>query len=165
MNIFYLHFNTKKCARYHVDRHVVKMILETCQILCSAIWMCGGEAHCKLTHKNHPSCIWARQSKHNWFWLKKLGKALCQEYTHRYGKVHKLESVIRELKVPDLPEIEFTQPTQAMPDIYKCEDSVTAYRKYYIEGKKHLHMWKNRHAWKNRKIPKFILEAIPEYSN
>ena len=160
MNIFYLHHNPRRCAKYHVDRHVVKMILETCQLLCTAIWLSGGTAHCKPTHQNHPSAIWCRKSKANWLWLQELGIALCEEYTFRYGKVHKLDSVIRKLKVPlNLPEDEFTQPTPAMADEYKEGDSITSYRNYYILGKCHLHFWTNRHAWKNRNIPRFVRDA------
>lgn len=159
MNIFYLHHNTKICARWHVDRHVVKMILETCQLLCTAIWLSGGEAHCKATHKNHPSAIWTRANKANWRWLRKLGKELCKEYTFRYGKEHKLEKIIRNLKTPDLPDGEFFQPPQAMPEEYKDSDSITAYRAYYCVGKVHLHFWAKRHAWKGREIPEFVAES------
>lgn len=164
MNIFFLHLLPRICALYHVDRHVVKMILETCQLLCTAIWVTGGEAPLKKTHENHPSAKWARESRKNWKWLRQLGLALCTEYTYRYGKIHKLESTIRDLKCPDLPRIDFTCPPLAMPDEYKDKNQITAYRNYYITGKKHLHLWKNRHAWKNRDIPPFILETYPHYA-
>ena len=150
---------------WHVDRHVVKMILELCQLLCTAIWLSGGEAYCKPTHQNHPSAIWTRANKSNWLWLQTLALALCEEYTFRYGKQHKLETIIRELQVPDLPDEDFYDPPQAMPVEYKHEDAITAYRNYYILGKSHLHFWKNRHAWKNQNIPKFITDAIPNYTN
>lgn len=163
MNIFFLHYNPKKCAKYHVDRHVVKMILETCQLLCTAIWVCGGEAPLKKTHENHPSAIWARESKENWNWLRSLGIALCKEYTYRYDKKHKLEDTLYELSCPELPEKKFTEPRQAMPDKYKDESSITAYRNYYLYAKKHLHQFKTRHAWKKRRIPKFVLKKYPEY--
>lgn len=159
MNIFYLHHDPKICARWYVDRHVVKMILETCQLLCTAIWLSGGIAYCKPTHTNHPSAIWTRANKSNWKWLRQLGLALCEEYTFRYGKTHKLEKIIRELTVPNIPKGDFVQPPQAMPDEYKHEDSIIAYRNYYVLGKAHLHFWKSRHAWKKRDIPPFIQEA------
>jgi hypothetical protein len=165
MNIFYLHYNVKKCAIYHLDRHVVKMILETCQLLCTAIWLAGGEAYCKPTHKNHPSAIWCRANKSNWIWLKNLGIALCEEYTYRYGKKHRLEDIIRNLEVPSIPDGDFYEPTQAMPEEYKDPSSLIAYRNYYILGKKHLHFWKTRHAWKKRAIPNFILFSCPWYEN
>lgn len=36
MNIFYLSHDVNECAMWHVDKHVVKMILETCQLLSTA---------------------------------------------------------------------------------------------------------------------------------
>ena len=69
MNIFILDYDVKKCAEYHVDKHVVKMILETAQLLCGAHWTTGGEAPYKLSHKNHPSAIWTRQDLNNYMWL------------------------------------------------------------------------------------------------
>ena len=167
MNIFFLHYNPTICAKYHVDRHVVKMILETCQLLCTAIQLTkeinDPEPPYKKTHENHPSSIWSRKSKKNWSWLKELGIALCKEYTYRYNKIHKCENIIKNLNCPNLSDDEFTEPSQAMPDEYKDKSSIIAYRLYYACGKKHLHHHKNRHAWKNRKIPKFISVIYPEY--
>ena len=167
MNIFYLHHDPKRCARYHVNRHCNKMIIETCQLLCSAIFLVSGiQPPYKLTHPNHPSAIWTRKSKENWKWLHSLGLALCEEYTYRYGKIHATEAVLKDLKCPDeLSDEPFTQPTQAMPDQYKDEDSIIAYRKYYCfdPKKKSLHTQKNGHAWKNRKVPYFINKVYPEY--
>lgn len=160
MNIFFLHLNTRKCARYHVDRHVVKMIIELAQLLCTAIWVNGGNAPYKKTHVNHPSAKWVRESKSNWRWTHELAIELCKEYTFRYEKIHKTQSIIESITCPDLPELPFTQPPQAMPDEYKHENSLIAYRAYYAFGKKHLHAWKTRHAWKNRKIPKFIRNVM-----
>ena len=153
MNIFYLHHNTRKCAKYHVDRHVVKMILETCQLLCTAIWLSGGTAKYRKTHENHPCAIWTRSNTGNWLWLHSLGLELCSEYTFRYGKVHKTEAILRELSVPsNIPKGEFQPPPQAMPDEFKNVSCRKAYRDYYAKGKAHLHFWKNR------KIPNFILK-------
>jgi len=68
--------------------------------------------------------------------------------------------VIESLECPDLPDQEFEYPPQAMPDEYKREDSIEAYREYYAVGKAHLHHWKTRHAWKGRRIPSFIRKRI-----
>ncbi|RYF51626.1 MAG: hypothetical protein EOO38_02760 [Cytophagaceae bacterium] len=38
MNIFYLSDNLEECAEFHIDRHVTKMILESAQLLCMALW-------------------------------------------------------------------------------------------------------------------------------
>ena len=43
MNIFYLSTNTDECARYHCDKHVVKMILETAQMLSTAHRVLDGD--------------------------------------------------------------------------------------------------------------------------
>jgi len=160
---------------YHLDRHVNKMALESLQLLCSAIWVCGEEAPYKLTHKNHPCAIWARESRQNWRWLKKLAICLCEEYTFRYKKIHAVEKIVKDLKVPKaLPKKPFSPPPQAMPDCYKVipkegqdgiEASIQAYRNYYILGKAHLHLFKKRHAWKDREVPEFILSLFPEYEN
>ena len=151
MNIFFLHYIAETCAQYHADRHVVKMILETAQLLCTAVWLTGGEAPYKATHKNHPCAIWARESRKNWRWLRSLGLELCKEYTYRYGKIHKTQAILENLKCPKLPKTPFTYPPQAMPDEFKDADTVVAYKKYYLYGKAHLH------AWKKREIPDWIL--------
>ena len=140
MNIFYLDKNPKLCAQYHVDRHVVKMILETAQLLSTAHWLTGGEGPYRATHKNHPSAIWARSNKSNYNWLCKLGLELCEEYTYRYGKVHlSIQKCLKALEVApiNMPTKLFEQPPQCMPDEYKDKCSVKAYWNYYI-GEKHV---------------------------
>jgi len=148
MNIFYLDNNPKTCAEMHVDKHVVKMILETAQLLSTAHRVLDGHEYVddssgrrikrwkltnsfagddllyKATHINHPSAVWARESKANYQWLAYLLVELCKEYTHRYGKVHKCEEIglVKWLVncIPEnIPNKPFTQPTPAMPDQYK----------------------------------------------
>ena len=152
MNIFYLDQNPQTCSRYHVDKHVVKMILETAQLLSTAHWLSGGEGPYRATHKNHPSAIWARSNKSNYLWLCELGIELCKEYTYRYGKIHKTQQHLEWLStnIPNIPNGKFTQPTLAMPDQYKSDNHIDSYRLYYIKDKSHLH------SWKNRKTPEFI---------
>lgn len=143
--------NPNTCAKMHADKHVVKMILETCQMLC-AVWHVLDPEHIvytpryKLTHKNHPCTIWTRESLDNYFWLCQLGLELCVEYTFRYGKQHACEPILEELSliIPDLPQKGFTIPAQAMPDIYKDDCAVTAYRHYYFFEKQHIHSWTSR---------------------
>ena len=92
MNIFFLSLDPAEAARLHCDKHVVKMILESCQLLYCAHWMCGtimpSNAY-KKTHPNHPCAKWVRESQANYRWLCRLGLELCGEYTFRYGKHHK----------------------------------------------------------------------------
>ena len=146
MNIFYLHHDPKLCAQYHVDKHVVKMILETAQLLSTTHWLSDSEGPYRITHKNHPSAIWTRSNKSNYTWLCQLGIELCKEYTYRYGKTHKTQKHLEwmSLNIPNLPDGEFTPPSLAMPDVFKCNDNIESYRQYYRLGKKHLHNWKMR---------------------
>lgn len=147
MNIFVLDNNIKKCAQFHNNSHVVKMIIEYNQLLCSAHWLTGKEAPYKLTHKNHPCSIWVRECLENYVWLSDLCFELCKEYTHRYGKRHKSQDVIEWCLVnkPNINEIgNITQFVLAMPDEYKIGDAVNSYRKYYIKEKQSIALWKNR---------------------
>ena len=146
MNIFALNSDPILAAQNHVDRHVVKMPLEASQILCTVVRGLGGEARYKPTHKNHPCTRWAGESSGNYEWLVQLGLALCNEYTHRYGKRHACEAVIREVSAP-LPALRIAPRgafALAMPEEYKQVDSVAAYQAYYRAEKAHLHSWKNR---------------------
>ncbi len=95
MNIFVLDQDPKVCAKYHNNKHVVKMILETAQLLCGVHHMVESkiEIPYKLSHKNHPCSIWARECIENYVWLCDLGMELCFEYTYRYGKKHKSQAV------------------------------------------------------------------------
>ena len=142
MNIFILDTDPSKAARLHLDKHIVKMPLETAQMLSTVN---GGYPY-KATHKNHPCTIWARQNKANYKWLVNLGLELCKEYTYRYGKVHKCQAVIEQLQSPpdSVPDGDMTAFAQAMPDECKNEDAVLAYREYYRKHKKHIASWKNR---------------------
>ena len=149
MNIFILDYNTKKCAQYHCDKHVVKMILETAQLLCGVHHVTDqvtDQVQYKLSHKNHPCAIWARESLSNYLYLCDLGLELCKEYTYRYGKRHKSQQVIEWCMInkPQIPDIDFTSPPKAMPDEYKVIDVVESYRNYYMGAKKNFAVWKNR---------------------
>lgn len=148
MNIFLLDWDVQKCAKYHCDKHVVKMILETAQLLCSAHHVTDSklEIPYKLAHKNHPCSIWVRESLSNYFYLCELGLELCKEYTYRYGKRHKSQDVI-EWCVTNLVKIcdkGITEPPKAMPDEYKTKDVIQSYRNYYIGAKKEFAYWKKR---------------------
>jgi len=120
------------------------MILETAQLLYSVHWILQTanlpDNAYKLSHKNHPCAIWARESLSNYLWLASLGWWLCKEYQYRYGeqKVHKTEShIVWLLNNPpaSIPNLGLTQFAQAMPNEYKHEDVTKAYQTYYIESK------------------------------
>ena len=144
MNIFYLHRDPYKAAEVQYNKHVVKMILESAQMLCTAHHCYGDKDQIKnvpykQAHLNHPSTVWTRRSKSTYMWLYNHMMALGDEYTKRYGKTHL--SIIKCKDFLAKPPVhiqgdEFVQPPQAMPDEYKDECSIKAYWNYYI-GEKH----------------------------
>ena len=144
MNIFVLHRNPVTAAQMQCDKHVVKMILESAQMLCTVVRVLGIEAPYKATHKNHPCTIWARSSQQNWDWLVEHALALCAEYTKRYGKIHKSQKHIEWCKslAIRLPSFGLTPFAQAMPEQYKNPCVVKAYRAYYHGEKSHFATWK-----------------------
>lgn len=181
MNIFYIDESTTTCARYHNDKHVVKMILEYAQLLSTAHRVLDGKQYIddstgrrmkrwrledpsmesilyKATHINHPSAIWARESKENYDWLHTLWHDLMSEYTYRYGKIHacdKLKSALARTPKNISRQVGFTQPTPAMPDEYKViGDSLQSYRNYYIGAKQKMA------KWKKRSIPEWFEVAV-----
>jgi len=171
MNIFYLDKDPKVCAQYHLDKHVVKMIVEYAQLMSTAHRVLDGKEYFDLSkngrrvkryklpdvyldrviykacHINHPSAVWTRASNQNYKWLFKLWNELCKEYTYRYKKQHAtfMKLAVDLVKTPaNIPIGEFTQPTPAMPDYCKHEDSLIAYRKYYINEKMYMAKYTGR---------------------
>lgn len=167
MNIFFLSKNPKKCARMHCDKHVVKMILETCQMLWTAFHLTGkgdwkstvpGSIKIyKPTHKNHPTAIWIRSSPNNFKWAVSLASELCLEYHRRYGKIHACSMMVIWFKynTPTCDETiqiknqcktnypkSCTPPPLAMPQEYHRKDLVKSYRAYYAGEKSSIAKWK-----------------------
>ena len=154
MNIFVLHDDPILAANDQVDKHVVKMALETAQILSTChrvLESPNKEEVYKTTHVNHPCCVWARESKENYNWLYEHFIGLLEEYTYRYEKIHgctKLVDILRNNPV----EVSKgrTRFALAMPDDYKVEDCVQSYRNYYNNDKRDIF------SWKKRGVPKWI---------
>jgi hypothetical protein len=150
MNIFYLDEDVNECAKMHVDKHCVKMILEYAQLMSTAHRVLDGEPSCdslyKATHVNHPSAVWVRQSDANYVWLYNLWLALMAEYTYRYGRHHACERLIDVLFYPpaNIQSSSFAEPPCCMPDIYNNGSAVDSYRQYYLMEKSHIFAWKNR---------------------
>ena len=159
MNVFYLHPLPKVAASMHCDKHVGKMLVETCQLLATAhhVYGNGHAVTYKPTHQNHPSAIWCRQSRLHYSYLVDLALGLGQEFYKRYGKHHKSHGVLVDqlLQPPtamySLPLI-WRTPLLAMPDEFKCDDALTAYRNYYAskidkmpmvwyKGERHPPLW------------------------
>jgi len=146
MNIFVLHDEPNVAAQMACDKHVVKMILETAQMLCTVALSHGVGAPYSQTHAKHPCTLWAGESQGNWEWLIEYGFALCAEYTKRYKRVHKSQAAIEHCSKLDLnfARIERTPFAQAMPNQYKDECAVTAYRAYYHGEKAYFATWKTQ---------------------
>jgi len=182
MNIFYLNKNPEECAKMHCDKHVVKMILESAQMLCTThrhldqfyvedndnftftkvgIMKDDSDAVYKTAYLNHPSTIWVRQSDEHYNYLYRLFVALCDEYTYRYGKVHLTDKKLRKL-LSNLPERisknGFKEPPQCMPDEYKNENTIQAYQNYYMGAKKSFMFYTKREVpnwlseWKEMEV-------------
>ena len=178
MNIFFLDESPAKCAELHCDKHVVKMILETAQLLSTAHrildgtevvgksasgrnqkqWQLPDEREnvlYKATHINHPSAVWVRKNTATYIWTWSLFKALCDEYTYRYGKVHKCASMITAFESfpNNLPFGNFVQPPPCMGGYEYCiveGDSVESYRRYYRAAKSKMS------KWTDRPVPEFM---------
>lgn len=148
MNIFFLDENPERCAEYHCDKHVSKLLLESCQLLCNVFWSFDIEAPYRKTHYNHPCAIWTRASYENFIWLYKLAFYLSQEYTLRYGKSHKCEEILAWICknfsssfISKFPEKSFTSPALIIPANYKTSNTVEAYRNFYIHEKSRFARW------------------------
>lgn len=150
MNIFFLSGDPQESAKWMVDRHVVKMPLESAQMLCTAHRILDNPDNpilYKITHKNHPCAVWSRTTSANYIWLYNHFIALCKEYQYRYDKIHLCYTKLHKiLKTPpkNISAGPLTPPAQAMPEEFKNSCSITAYRNYYKYGKSHLFRWTKR---------------------
>lgn len=130
MNIFVLDSDPDTAALYHCDKHVLKMILETGQLLCTAHWVLWAkqlgkersdfrlvrdlqqfllesvpkdrQPPWKLTHINHPCSVWVRETVSNYHWTLRLMGSLLQQYKRRYKKRHK-STTVYEWLVENVP--------------------------------------------------------------
>ena len=178
MNIFVLDENPKKAAKEHCDKHVVKMIVESAQMLSTAHRILDGtpvkkpsksgktmQWHYELTderedklykavHAKHPCTIWTMQTAANYRWHYDHFTALCDEYTYRYGKVHKTDKDLRAFLVA-LPrnisdDETLTKFPLAMKSNPECmfDDPVKSYRAFYKTKQERFNM-----VWSKRETP------------
>jgi hypothetical protein len=146
VNIFYLDDCPHKAARYQCDKHVVKMTLESAQMLCGA----HHDSPYKITHKNHPCSVWVREGKDNYIWLLEHFEGLCTEYTHRYERIHLCESKLLTFlqQVPaHLPE-GGTPFRPAIGEYNYDYDLVQNYRRFYSQKRHRFKM-----VWTSRSVP------------
>ena len=182
MNIFALDYDPVLAAQYQADKHVVKMITESCQMLSTAHRVLDGHPFTHITdsgrsikrwhftdnrndhlykasHVNHPCNIWVRECDGNYNWLFFHACELSRQYTLRYDKIHACDNMLRNHlnKVPDNIRLgRRTEFAQAMPPQYRDPDPVYAYRLFYIHDK-------SRFAkWKLGNVPSWFAEARNE---
>jgi hypothetical protein len=179
MNIFILDNDPVIAAQEQCDKHVVKMIVESAQMLSTVHRMLDGVMErrpsksgsmlqywklndqrenilYKACHFNHPSTVWTRESKANYQWHYQHFIALCDEYTYRYGKVHSTDTKLRIAlqQIPtNIPEKHMTPFKLAMGSNPECmlEDAVESYRRFYETKQKRFTM-----VWTKRPVPKWF---------
>lgn len=121
------------------NKHVVKMPLEYAQMLSTAHHELDSDLADQLyrpTHKNHPSCVWARATRGNYVTMYNSMMDLFAEYTRIFGKVHKTErekAALLRNPPASLTDDTVTEIPQCMPDEFKCPDVVQAYRAYLTD--------------------------------
>jgi len=163
MNIFYLDRCPRKAARMHCDKHVVKMILEYAQLLSTAHHVLDGpngpiaDKLYKVTHKNHPSAVWVRQSTLHYYYVYEMFKQLCYLYTEIYGKEHLTQTKLLDVlkRHPNEMELkQFQEPPQCMPEEFHSDSAVKSYQDYYRIAKSAILKYKSRN------LPNFLMENL-----
>ena len=145
-----------KSAQSQDNYRVVKMILESAQMLCTTLNEIAGKqvTPYRSTHKHHPSTKWVRASSANFESLVEHTMAMLEEYTARFGKVHKCTTVLeRCLDLYDPASFSSSEPTRlplAMPYQFQSENIVESYRKFYAS--------KPRMRYPQDKIPAWFLK-------
>ena len=183
MNIFILDNDPVIAAQMQCDKHVVKMVVESAQMLSTVHRMVDGvmerrpsksgsmlqyfyldddreDLLYKACHFNHPSTVWTRESMHNYRWHYVHFAALCDEYTYRYGKVHSTDAKLRKAlsKLPqNIPVKKMTPFKLTMASFPECitEDAVESYRNFYMTKQKRFTM-----AWTKRPQPEWFNASI-----
>jgi len=186
MNIFYLHNDPVIAAQMQCDKHVVKMIVESAQMLSTAHRLLDGIEYFeksangrrvrrwrldddrenvlyKAVHMNHPCTIWTRKNSANYLWHYEHFVALCDEYTYRYGKTHLTDTQLRR-PLSILPNniqrsANITPPALAIEESCKHEsDPVECYRRFYETKQTRFDM-----RWSKRRVPDWFHFYDEEY--
>lgn len=185
MNIFILDNNPITAAQLQCDKHVVKMIVESAQMLSTAHRMLDGYVEkrasksgkrminywvhpdsfmedklYKAVHHGHPSTVWTMETYENYNWHYEHFVGLCDEYKYRYGKVHGTDTLLRDVlaKHPqNIPMIEQTPFKLAMKDYPECIALGNAVEAYraFYQTKQD----RFKMAWTKRSIPEWFQKA------
>ena len=159
MNIFAIEGDTEtgeidwvKSAQSQDNLRVVKMILESCQILSTVLNEQGLDAPYRSFNPKHPSCLWAAESAANFMHLALHCEAMITEYGDRFGKTHKCAAALQKcvaLFDADLfPTTQCTPLRLAMPDEFRSDNPVLSYRKFYAA--------KPRMRYPEAKVPRWF---------
>jgi hypothetical protein len=186
MNVFVLDKDPIRAAQLQCDKHVVKMVTESAQMLSTVHRLLDGKMVLKPSksgkrmvkyydlyegsddlememilmknvHEKHPCTIWSMESSenYNWHWIHL--KALCEEYTYRYGKIHKVERVhlwpLKNLprNIPIGKMTEFPLAMKSNPECMFPDDPVKSYRKFYKTKQERFKM-----IWTKRPTPEWF---------
>jgi hypothetical protein len=159
MNIFFTDTCPRQAARNLCDKHISKMIVESAQMLSTAWWVldsgCPGKQLYKPTHENHPCSKWVRESDGNYLWLGEHALEMCNEYTLRYMRRHKSQTLIECLwknpprNIPNRGARKMTTPATCFFSKdpvahFMCHvpsNPVQSYRNYYKLDKQRFAKW------------------------
>jgi hypothetical protein len=137
VNIFVVNENPYIAARNLCDKHVVKMIVESCQMLSTSDQLHRGlprNQRYKIAYQHHP-CVRSLQNQSNYIWLTHHLRGLLQEYTARYSKHHSCEKLFEDywMKTYLMHSFDFSKTNfpKCMPDQFKTDSTIDSYRNYY----------------------------------
>ena len=142
MNIFAISGNTEtgvidwvQSGKEQDNYRLVKMILESCQILSTVLNEQGLKAPYRSFNPKHPSCLWAAESSANFESLVEHTHSMLEEYTERFGKIHKCSGVLKQIlelyNPSQFPQQQSTPLRLAMPEHFRCDNPVLSYRRFY----------------------------------
>ena len=147
-----------KSAQSQDNLRVVKMILESCQILSTVLNEQGLDAPYRSFNPKHPSCLWAAESAANFMNLALHCEAMICEYRERFGKTHKCAAVLNKIvsmfNVDLFPTTKCTPLRLAMPDEFRSDNPIVSYRKFYAS--------KPRLRYPVDKIPSWVYDYRSE---
>ena len=181
MNLFVLDKDPVKAAQLQCDKHVVKMVVESAQMLSTAHRMLDGTMELrpsksgktmsrywklsdarentlyKAVHMHHPCTVWSMKSNNNYTWHWVHFAALCDEYTYRYGKIHSTDKLLRKAlkSLPNNIPVGYLTPQplamQSNPECMFPNDIVGSYRKFYQTKQTRFKM-----VWSKREVPEWF---------
>lgn len=161
VNIFYLHPSPLTAARWLHDKHLVKMVLESAQLLSTACQIIIMERDTKLykpTHMYHPCTQWLLKSRYNAEWLYDHYIALCDQFMDKFRHNHKSRDLCNAIEghIPLFPNEDFTEPPLCMPDDCKIDGqpAYQCYQLYYLRYKIRIG------SYRRVKMPYWVSQAL-----